>query len=366
MPILDDPCALLPPTAKAACENKLPSPTAPPPGGSPEDPSKSLDPLTSLAHSMAKAAQWVGHELGRLISDPGAVDMTNKSFIQQYAVVFAASTVLVLVLWLLAVAKRAAKGVPMTTALGEAVSYLWLAVCATAFTPLILYVVIGATNAVTTALANALGTSPQGLFDSVGDDLVAGKVGGGSLMVLIVSLVSVVLFGGLWLVLVIRALAIYVGAIFSAVIYAGLVDRDWWGHVRRWAGVMLALIFVQPIIVITFGLASALETEPGKNNVTTGLAISAIALALAVWMISRVPAAGDSFRVARGMAKGTAAAARVTARTTSAATGVLSGMAAHGDRSPGRSNTIGTQKAPNNVSGGMAAHSNRAPKKPKD
>lgn len=337
------------------------------PGGvvTPTDPLAELDPLTALAQSTAKAAHWTSSQLGKLVGGDGvAVDLTNASFLKQYAIVFAASTILVLVLWLLAVAKRAIRGVPMTTAMSEAIGLLWIAVAASAFTPLVLYTVIAATSAVTDVLVSALGSDPNGLFESLGSNLEAGKVGGGPLILLIVSLATIALCGALWLLLVIRALGLYVGALFSVVIYAGLVDRDWWGHTRRWAGVMLALIAVEPVIVIVIGLAAALQTSPDSNQVVTGLAITLIALGVAVYLVWKVPALGDAVKVARTAAKATGGAARAVTGTASAATGVMRGISAHGDRgtSRGGSSSIGTQKAPNNVAGGIAAHSQRKPK----
>lgn len=331
---------------------------------SPTDPLAELDPLTALAKSTAKAAHWTSQQLGQLVGNRDAVDLTNAGFLKQYAIVFAASTILVLVLWLLAVAKRAIRGVPMTTAMSEAVGLLWIAVAASAFTPLILYTVIGAASAVTDVLVSALGSNPNGLFDSLGADLEAGKVGGGPLILLIVSIATIALCGALWLLLVIRALALYVGALFSVVVYAGLVDKDWWGHTRRWAGVMLALIAVEPVIVIVIGLASALETSPDTSKVVTGLAITLVALGVAVYLVWKVPALGDAVKVARTAAKATGGAARMVTGTGSAATGVMRGISAHGDRgtSRGGSSSIGTQKAPNNVAGGIAAHSQRKPK----
>ncbi|MFB7983803.1 hypothetical protein [Streptomyces vinaceus] len=331
----------------------------------PPDPLAELDPLTALAKSTAKAAHWTTRQLGQLVGNRDAVDLTNAGFLKQYAIVFAASTILVLVLWLLAVAKRAMRGVPMTTAMGEAVGLLWIAVAASAFTPLILYTVIAAASAVTDVLVSALGSNPNGLFDSLGADLEAGKLGGGPLILLIVSLATIALCGALWLLLVIRALALYVGALFSVVVYAGLVDRDWWGHTRRWAGVMLALIAVEPVIVIVIGLAAALETSPDTNKVVTGLAITLVALGVAVYLVWKVPALGDAVKVARATYKATAGTARaVTGTGGSAATGVMRGISAHGDRGSARggSGSIGTQKAPNNVAGGIAAHSQRKPK----
>ncbi|MEU6213095.1 hypothetical protein ABZ891_24765 [Streptomyces sp. NPDC047023] len=323
-----------------------------------------LDPLTALAKSTAKAAHWTAQQLGKVVGNRDAVDLTNTSFLQQYAVVFAASAVLVLVLWLLSVAKRAMRGVPLTTALSEAIGLLWLAVAASAFTPLILYTVIGAASAVTDVLVKALGSNPSGLFDSLGADLEAGKVGGGPLMLLIVSVATIALCGALWLLLVIRALALYVGALFSVVVYAGLVDKDWWGHTRRWVGVMLALIAVEPIIVIVMGLAAALQTSPDTNKVVTGLAITLLALAISVYMVWKVPAVGDAIKVARVAAKATSGAARAITGPASASAGVMRGISTHGDRGHARggSSSIGTQKAPNNVSGGIAAHSQRKPK----
>ncbi|MEU9568205.1 hypothetical protein AB0D16_40620, partial [Streptomyces sp. NPDC048161] len=95
------------------------------------------DPLHQFARSVADAADWTAGQLGAVVGGDRAVDFANVNFLQQYAIVFAASTVLVLVLWLLAVAKRAVRGVPMGTAMGEAVGLLWIAVGAAAFTPLI-------------------------------------------------------------------------------------------------------------------------------------------------------------------------------------------------------------------------------------
>lgn len=71
-----------------------------------------LDPLSSLANGCADAASWTIDKLSAAVNDTANVDFTNPKFLQQYAVVFAASTILTLLLWLLAVAKRAVRGVP--------------------------------------------------------------------------------------------------------------------------------------------------------------------------------------------------------------------------------------------------------------
>ncbi|CAM5721065.1 hypothetical protein STENM223S_00419 [Streptomyces tendae] len=75
------------------------------------DPTSALDPLASLARGCADAASWTVKQLSAAVEDTAKVDFTNDTFLQQYAVVFAASTILTLLLWLLAVAKRAVREV---------------------------------------------------------------------------------------------------------------------------------------------------------------------------------------------------------------------------------------------------------------
>lgn len=124
-------CSLIAPPARDYCEQGGSSGG----GGSTPGLTSTLDPLSSLAQGCAKAAAWTIDKLSEAVKDTANVDFTNQKFLQQYAVVFAASTILTLLLWLLAVAKRAVRGVPLTTAISEAIGFLWLTVLASAFTP---------------------------------------------------------------------------------------------------------------------------------------------------------------------------------------------------------------------------------------
>lgn len=126
-----DPCDLIIGEAKKYCERGSGD------KGSTTTPSitSTLDPLSSLGKGCADAASWTIDKLSDAVKDTANVDFTNARFLQQYAVVFAASTILTLLLWLLAVAKRAVRGVPLTTAISEAIGFLWLTVIASAFTP---------------------------------------------------------------------------------------------------------------------------------------------------------------------------------------------------------------------------------------
>ncbi len=231
------------------------------------------------------------------------VDFTNPRFLQQYAVVFAASTVLTLLLWLLAVAKRAVRGVPLPTAIGEAVGFLWLTVLASAFTPLILYTVVSATDGITEVLAKTTGDQTDTFFGTFSAALEKGEnIGGGPIMLIVVSLVSILAAGVLWLELVIRAALLYVGALLGTVVYAGLVDKNLWSHVRRWAGIMIAVILVKPVIVIVLGLAGALSADDGPNAfsaVVSGLSIILLAIFASAMIYRFVPGFGDEIAGSR-------------------------------------------------------------------
>lgn len=334
-------------------------------GGGSSDALNSLDPLQQLAQKTADAADWTARHLGEVVADRDAVDFTNTGFLQQYAIVFAASSILVLLLWLLGIAKRAVRGVPMRTAISEAIGLLWLAVAATAFTPLILYTIVGAVSAVTDVLVAATGGEPGGLFATLGANLKEGRLGGGPIILIIASLLTILLCGAIWLLLVLRALSLYAGAILGVVVYAGLVDKDLWGHIRRWAAIMVGLILVEPIVVIVLGLAAVLQSTGDSGAIETGLAVSAIALAAAVYLILKFPGFGDGIKVARVAARTAGGAVGAVTGTASTVVGVQRGIQTHGGRGGGQP-ANGTPRPSNPASGGISAHGSRNPKKDGD
>ncbi|GAA1901378.1 hypothetical protein GCM10009753_33980 [Streptantibioticus ferralitis] len=322
-----------------------------------------LDPLSSLAKGCADAASWIIGKLSHQINSTSQVDFTNPTFLRQYAVVFAASTILTLVLWLLAVAKRAVRGVPLTEALTEAVGFLWLTVLASAFTPLVLYTVVSAVDAVTQVIGSGTGAHTDVFFGAFSDALKKGNsIGGGPIMLIVVSLVSVLAAGVLWMELVIRAALLYVGALLGTAVYAGLVDKNMWHHVRRWAGVMIAVILVKPVIVIVLGLAGALSGSGGPTSfsaVVSGLAIIFLAIFASAMIYRFVPGFGDDVVKLRGdhKAAGNPAAALIS----SPAALVKQGIKTHSTRDGSQEQAAsggGTQPA-GAVSGGIAAHGTR-------
>ncbi|ARF74045.1 hypothetical protein B7C62_18700 [Kitasatospora albolonga] len=353
----ESPCDLLIGPAKEYCvdgERGAGTSSVPPPDA--------LDPLTSLAQGCADAAAWIVGKLSEAVESTANVDFTNQKFLQQYAVIFAASTILTLVLWLLAVVKRAIRGVPLTTAISEAVGFLWLTVLASAFTPLILYTIVSATDGVTDVIAASTGSQTDVFFGSFAEALKKGTdIGGGPIMLIVVSLVSIVAAGILWLELVIRAALLYVGALLGIVVYAGLVDKNMWGHVRRWAGIMIAVIMVKPVIVIVLGLAGALSAGDGPDAfsaVVSGLAIILLAIFASAMIYRFVPGFGDEIQGARTNRKQATDGAQAAALISSPAALVSQGIKTHSGRTDQNSGGGGARPA-NPVGGGVAAHSSR-------
>ncbi|GGY96437.1 hypothetical protein [Streptomyces poonensis] len=364
----DDSCDLIVGDAKKYCEEDNGSGGGG--GTTSNDLTDTLDPLSSLAQGCADAASWTVKKLSEAVEETANVDFTNSTFLQQYAVVFAASTILTLILWLLAVAKRAVRGVPLTTAISEAVGFLWLTVLASAFTPLILYTVVSATDGVSDVLAKATGDQTDTFFGNFAGALEKGEdIGGGPIMLIVVSLVSILAAGVLWLELVIRAALLYVGALLGTVVYAGLVDKNLWGHVRRWAGIMIAVILVKPVIVIVLGLAGALAGDDGPDAfsaVVSGLSIILLAIFASAMIYRFVPGFGDEIAGSRNNRIMQGAERKAAAVISSPATLVAQGIKTHSTRADnngggGGGGGASAARQTNPASSGVAAHSTRTP-----
>ncbi|WP_406270083.1 hypothetical protein OHT93_17825 [Streptomyces sp. NBC_00191] len=358
-----DKCDLIVGPARDYCDNGEP-------GGArrsgPADPADALDPLASLARGCADAAVWTVDTLSKAVKSTASVDFTNTAFLSQYAIVFAAATILTLVLWLLAVAKRAIRGVPLTTAISEAIGFLWLTVLASAFTPLILYTLVSATDGVTEVIAGGTSGQTDMFFGNFSAALKKGTdIGGGPIMLIVVSLVTILAAGVLYLELFIRAVLLYIGALLGVVVYAGLVDKNMWGHVRRWAGIMIAIILVKPVIAIVLGLAGALSADKGPDSfsaVVSGLAIILLAIFASAMIYRFVPGFGDEIVASRNNRFQSGAENAAAAVISSPAALVSQGIKTHSSRGNQGGGDGGGNSAPrpaNPISGGVAAHSSR-------
>jgi len=281
----------------------------------------SVDPLQSLANGCATAAAWVIRKLSDGINTTTTVDFTNPAFLRAYAVVFGASTFLTLILWLLAVAKRAARGVPFHTAIGEAIGFLWLTVIASAFTPLILYTIVSATDGITTAIAAGTKTDTADYLGAFANALTSGNIGGGPIILVLVSLVAILAAAVLWIEMLIRAAMLYVGALLGTAVYAGLVDKQLWKHVRRWAGLMVAVDLIKPVIVIVLGLAGTIANNAGAND-----AFSTVLAGVAILVLS-IFASSAIYRFVPGFGDDMVAMRRARASAISAGSAVVNGPA---------------------------------------
>ncbi|MET7616870.1 hypothetical protein [Streptomyces sp. NPDC005408] len=359
-----DKCDLIVGPARDYCDSGEPGSR---PRTGPADPADALDPLASLARGCADAAVWTVDTLSKAVKSTATVDFTNTAFLSQYAIVFAAATILTLVLWLLAVAKRAIRGVPLTTAISEAIGFLWLTVLASAFTPLILYTLVSATDGVTEVIAGGTSGQTDMFFGNFAAALKKGTdIGGGPIMLIVVSLVTILAAGVLYLELFIRAVLLYIGALLGVVVYAGLVDKNMWGHVRRWAGIMIAIILVKPVIAIVLGLAGALSAEKGPDSfsaVVSGLAIILLAIFASAMIYRFVPGFGDEIVASRNNRLQSGAENAAAAVISSPAALVSQGIKTHSSRGNQRGGDGGgngsAPRPANPISGGVAAHSSR-------
>ena len=376
-----DPCDLLLGHMREVCKNtqQTVNGTPNPPGGNSVSPAGAItDPLGSIARGCADAAQWVINNLSTAITKTATVNFTNLGFLKQYAIVFAASAILTVLLWLMSVVKRAVRGDSIVTAIGEATGFLWMAVLASAFTPVVLAGMVKVTDSVSDAIGNGSTADRNGFLASFSHALDANSgLGGGPIMLIFVSVLSMIAAALLWLELIIRAAMLYVGAALATAVYAGFVDRSMWGHIRRWVGLMISIDLVKPIIVIVLSLATAVSSGPQDSfsAVLSGLAIMILSIFASGLVYRFVPAFGDEMlSLHKERAAKIGKAAITSAAFTSPAGTMRNGMAAHANRiggafAGGGGGNVGSAIAGMSVgaltggasaAAGIAAHTGRA------
>ena len=340
-----DACSLVVAGAKSGCEiaRNIVTGSSTTSGSLTSSGSLLTDPLGSIAKSCAQAAAWVIDQVsGAVGGSGGSVDFTNAGFLKQYAIVFAASSILTVMLWLLAVIKRAVRGDAIISAVMEATGFLWLAIGASAFTPVILYGMVELTDSVSNAIGSTTNAGTNNFLASFANTLSptngsASTVGGGPILLIFISLISMIAAALLWLELLIRAAMLYVGAVLAGAVYAGLVDKELWHHVRRWAGLMIAVDMVKPVVVIVLGLASAISSATAPTSafasVLSGLAIMVLSIFASGLIYRFVPNFGDDM-LRISMARNSDAPAQVAQGAMDGpATRMQQGIAAHGARS---------------------------------
>ncbi len=244
------------------------------------------DPLGFIAKACAEATTWVWTELAKAVNATTQVDFTSAGFLQEYALVFAVSTVLVVLLWLVAVGKRAVRGVGIGQALGESIGFLGLAVVASAFAPALLVLLMGLVDAATSGLSSGIGANATTFMAGADKAMLAalassgtGPVSGGPVVIIAAAVVGLVVGLVVWTELLLAAAGLLVAAVFGPLVFAGLVDRSKWGHTHKWCGVVVALALVKPVLVTVLGLAAGLAANGGPADSFSSV-LEAIALLL--------------------------------------------------------------------------------------
>ncbi|MFF3554611.1 hypothetical protein ACFYXL_14520 [Streptomyces tsukubensis] len=256
------------------------------------------DPLGFLLQKLVEANLWFLREMLELVQDSTKVDLTSPGFVKQYAIIFAASTIITVALWLIAVAKRAVRGVPLTTAVGEAVGFLLLQFVVNALTP-------GAIGLLVTAINDVAGVfEPYAVnnFKPFLENLLktmAGDPSNGVGQLLVVNLIMLLGAVLMWIELLVASAAIYVGVALGPVVNAGLVDRDLWGKSKKWLGAIISIAMAKPILFAMLGLGGAIlsDSTGGRSDQVSRTLVGALILLLAVFASSMlykwVPVFGD-------------------------------------------------------------------------
>ncbi|MFD7861536.1 hypothetical protein [Streptomyces sp. NPDC059783] len=189
------------------------------------------------------------------------IDWGNPGFIRLYGLVFALAAVFTMVQWLISVVKRVVRGAPVAQAAMENVGYLLMSVTVAAFMPAM---VMTAVDFIDSAAEAILGDYIAEVF--VGGMVIFSSMAAISIVapafgvVIAIPIGLAVLFAvfGLWVMLVVRDALILLGLVFGPVVFSGLVDKDLWGHTRKWVGVMGGIIASKLGIYLALALAGAL------------------------------------------------------------------------------------------------------------
>ncbi|MEU5476821.1 hypothetical protein [Streptomyces mirabilis] len=264
------------------------------------------DPIGYIADAIRDAvASLLKYLTELLIGSTTQIDWGNEGFLRTYTMAFAASTVLTMVYWLIAVAKRAAQGVPPLQALGESVGFLLMAVVVTAFAPAVVYYVVKlfdqAAEAMFAPVADDIASMTVTITTALGGLLV---LPGGSIIVGFVGSFLLALIAGVWCELIVRNAMILTGLVFGPTVFAGLVDRALWDHTKRWISAMVAVIASKYVVLTCLALASGLlahtdgisDISKTISTLLTAIALLCITIYLPFTIYRFIPGFGDDIQ----------------------------------------------------------------------
>ncbi|MEU6070538.1 hypothetical protein ABZ864_40390 [Streptomyces sp. NPDC047082] len=236
------------------------------------------------------------------------IDWGNSGFLHLYGLVFGLSTVLTMGMWLVSVVKRVVRGVPIAQAAMENVGYLLMSVVVAGFAPVaVAYTVDFVDSAAEELLHTYLAEVFTGglIVFSLLAALMVLVPGFGAVIAIPILLMLFLAVFGLWVMLIIRNALILMGLIFGPLVFSGLVDKDLWGHTRRWVGIMGGVIASKLGIYLALALAGALVSGIDIHRTTvpqilgvclTFLALFFLALLMPFQVAKWLPFVGDELQ----------------------------------------------------------------------
>ncbi|MFF5019055.1 hypothetical protein [Streptomyces sp. NPDC001165] len=235
------------------------------------------------------------------------IDWSNPGFIKLYCMVFALATIFTCIAWLIAIVKRVARGVNPAAAIGESIGNLLLSVIVTAFAPAIIATVVDLVDEMAISMFKPF-LADMALTGAFIVMLIDGlqAVGWGEPIALALIGFFVTVGLGLLLMLVARNALILTGVVFGPVVFAGLVDRDLWGHTKKYIGIITGIIISKWVMMVVLAMIPALFGGMFRNppdgfgqilsTLLTILALFIIA-GYAPWQVSKfIPMFGDEIQ----------------------------------------------------------------------
>lgn len=260
------------------------------------------DPLGYIAQFFNNAVTSIFTQMMKMLGSTTRIDWQDPGFLRTYTMAFGASSLLTVILWLFAVCKRALQGVPPMQALGESIGYLLMSVVVSAFAPAAVgYVVMLFDSAAEAMFKPVAGDAADMVVVVTSAMLVLMSIPGGAVIVILFCLGLLSAIAGVWLELVVRNALIMCGLVFGPTVFSGLVDRDMWGHSKRWVGVMVAVIASKYVTFTAIALGTGMLASDSQTpslaqsfaTVFTTLAILGLALYLPFQLSRFIPVVGD-------------------------------------------------------------------------
>ncbi|MET9778584.1 hypothetical protein ABZ023_30770 [Streptomyces sp. NPDC006367] len=235
------------------------------------------------------------------------IDWSNPGFIKLYGMVFALATVFTCIAWLIAIVKRVARGVSPAAAIGESIGNLLLSVIVTAFAPAIIATVVDLVDEMAISMFKPF-LADMALTGAFIVLLLAGLAASGWGLPIALALIGFFLTVGLglFLMLVARNALILTGVVFGPVVFAGLVDRDLWGHTKKYIGIITGIIISKWVMMVVLAMIPALfggmfrDPPDGFGKILSTLLIILalfIIAGYAPWQVSKfIPMFGDEIQ----------------------------------------------------------------------